>query len=99
MRYTNRISRRQVIRAFDLYQKRSAAEAYMMLQDSPLLKHNKWPLQLTPKRLPPAVTLKAIAATCGMSYQTLARLIDGDFRIKSYRRTQVVKHAQRYFRP
>jgi hypothetical protein len=98
MSYSTRITRRQVIQAFDLYQKRCAAQAFNFLRTSPLMKNLHLPRQLTPKRLPPALTLNAIAKKCGICTQTLTRLVGEDFRIKEYHRGKVLLFAEKYYR-
>ena len=98
MSYATRITRRQVIQAFDLYQKRCAAQAFNFLRTSPLMKNLHLPRQLTPKRLPPAFTLNAIARKCGISTTTLFRLVEWDFKMKEYHRGKVVLFAEKYYR-
>jgi AraC-like DNA-binding protein len=97
MKYSTKISRRQVILAFDRLMKRRAALAWKYpypFYHETLLE----PPQLVKKPLPPALTMKAISQKCCISYSTLLRLIDSDFRLAKFKRPKVVSFANRYYR-
>lgn len=97
MRYTTKITRRQVIHAFDLWMKRRAALAWKYPYSN---YHRTVPHgpQVTKKALPPALTMKSIAEHCGISYSTLLRLTETDFRVSEFKRLKLVTFANRHYR-
>jgi len=98
MTYSTRISRHQVLTAFDLIMKRRAAEAWKNFSPNyhSTLLH---PPQLSKKTLPPGLTMKAIALHCGISYWTLSRLYAEVFVSINYNRPRLVGFAKRWYRP
>ena len=98
MKFQTKISRRQVVQAFDCLMKRRAAleNIFPAPNYRRTLRHRP---QLTKKPLSPELTLKAIAQQCDISHSTLARLTEGDFRVSEFKRPKVVSFAKRYYRP
>lgn len=99
MKYSTRISARQVLLAFDLYIKRRQ----VLASKHPghwvtLKKYGHKPLD-EPTPLPANLSLKAIAARCQISTSTLARLIEGEFRLTKLNRAKLVKWVQKFYRP
>lgn len=98
MKYQTKISRRKVVQAFDCWMQRRAALA----SPSPIAKKST-PVRprAKPASIPPAppLTMKAIAARCELSYATLVRLIDTDFRVCEFKRPKLVAFAKRHYRP
>lgn len=99
MKYSTRLTSRQVLLAFDLYIQRllilasNHSRLWATLRDA-----GYRPLD-TPTPLPGNLSLKAIAARGRMSYSTLARLIDQDFRISKFKRANLVKFVRKFYRP
>ncbi len=99
MKYSTRLTTRQVLLAFDLYIKRlqvlsSRHEGIWIM----LKRRGHKPLD-KPTRLPPNLSLKAIAARCRMSTGTLAAFISEDFRMTDFNRAKLEKFARKYRRP
>lgn len=97
MKYLTKISRHQVVQAFDCWMKRRAAISgkYPYPNYLRTLRHRP---QLTKKPLSPKLTMKAIAQECDLSYSTLARLTDTDFRKSGFKRPRIVSFAKRHYR-
>ena len=98
MKYLTKITRRQVIQAFDCLMRRRAALAWKV----PFPDYHKTlshRAQLVKGPLSPKLTMKAIAQQCDISYSTLVRLIDADFRRSRLKRSALVAFAKRHYRP
>lgn len=99
MKYSTKLTQRQVMLAFDLYIQRLMILAtrnsrlWFTLRDCGLRP------QQTPTKLPVNLNLKAIADRCGLSNSTLSRLIADIFIRSKLKRANAAKFVRRFYRP